>query len=710
MNLPPKIALLVAGKIAVAVRLFVLLLVASPVNFQAQENEIFTVTADALQDGKTVDLTKAGWKYQAGDLEEWADPQFDDSAWDKLEATSVKIDSLPPSGWNGRAWFRLRLKVEESIADRTFALVGRQIGASEIYLDGRLLTRFGEISESGGDDLEYNPNRLPIPFKFDGAGEHTLAVRYSHSGMKDMSGVWGAWFRKNNINPGFSLSIADASDVKTTIQTYANSASMRIGFLFVGILTGLALLHFLLFVFYRAERGNLFYSIYAAAFALNLVCGNLLAFGHQGLTSNIAASLSATFLISVVFVSLLAFLHVAFGRRLDWKFWSLVALWATSVVFSSVFLNNLGKLNIIPSAAIFLSFAFGIFLLVKALKEKRPGAWILMVGVQLFAISMFVMLLTQLKVAELPGYLVALNEFVLLLGVPIAVSVFLARNFARTNRDLAAQLENVKSLSEQKIEQERLSAELHAENERRAKELEEARQLQLSMLPKTVPQLPNLEVAAYMKPATEVGGDYYDFHVSPDGTLTVAVGDATGHGLKAGTVVTATKGLFNNLAHAPDIPDTFRQISRSLKAMNLRGLFMAMTMLKIKGDRFSISAAGMPSTLVYRHATGEIEEIKLRAVPLGSLATVEYQEQEFALSGNDCIFLMSDGFLEMFNEAGEMLGDGEVNRTLTESANLSPQEIINRFVKVGEDWAGTRPPDDDVTFVVLKVKNTINGN
>ncbi len=77
-----------------------------------------------------------------------------------------------------------------------------------------------------------------------------------------------------------------------------------------------------------------------------------------------------------------------------------------------------------------------------------------------------------------------------------------------------------------------------AENQRRAKELEEARTLQLSMLPKTVPSLPNLEIAVYMNPATEVGGDYYDFHVSNDGALTVAVGDATGHGLNAGIMVT----------------------------------------------------------------------------------------------------------------------------------------------------------------------------
>lgn len=59
-----------------------------------------------------------------------------------------------------------------------------------------------------------------------------------------------------------------------------------------------------------------------------------------------------------------------------------------------------------------------------------------------------------------------------------------------------------------------------------------------------MPNIPNLEIAAYMKPATEVGSTYYDFHVSKDGTLTVAVGDATGHGLKAGTFVTVTKSLF----------------------------------------------------------------------------------------------------------------------------------------------------------------------
>jgi len=264
-------------------------------------------------------------------------------------------------------------------------------------------------------------------------------------------------------------------------------------------------------------------------------------------------------------------------------------------------------------------------------------------------------------------------------------------------------------LVESMITEERKRHLIEAENNRRAHELEEARGLQLSMLPKTVPQLPNLEIAAYMKPATEVGGDYYDFHVGDDGTLTVAVGDATGHGLKAGTMVTATKGLFNAFAGDQNIPQIFKETSRALKKMNLRGLYMAMTMLKITGRQLVVSAAGMPSTLIYRAATQEIEEVAIRAMPLGSVANFAYQQQEHALAIGDAVLMMSDGFPEMFNEQGEMLDYAKAKTLLKEIAQSSPQEIINRFVEVGEAWAGTRAPDDDVTFVVLKVKDT-NGH
>jgi len=259
-------------------------------------------------------------------------------------------------------------------------------------------------------------------------------------------------------------------------------------------------------------------------------------------------------------------------------------------------------------------------------------------------------------------------------------------------------------LVEQMMVEAGLRQELEAENEIRVKELEEARQLQLSMLPRTVPQLPQLEVAAYMKPATEVGGDYYDFHLSDDGVLTVAIGDATGHGLKAGTVVTATKSLFNHLAQESSIPTILQQSSRALKRMNLRSLFMAMTIAKVKGYQMTLGSAGMPPVLIYRAAQRVVEEISLMGVPLGSLTAYSYCELSLDLSPGDVVILMSDGFPERFNGNNEMLDYENAKSILFEIAILPPQEIIDIFVKIGDNWAGGRPQDDDVTFVVLKAR------
>ncbi len=119
---------------------------------------------------------------------------------------------------------------------------------------------------------------------------------------------------------------------------------------------------------------------------------------------------------------------------------------------------------------------------------------------------------------------------------------------------------------------------IQAENDRKSKELEEARELQLSMLPRELPQLPHLDIAVYMKTATEVGGDYYDFSTIYDGSLNIAVGDATGHGMQAGTLVTIIKGLFTSEASSRGILEFFSDASRTIKDINLGRLMMAFSL------------------------------------------------------------------------------------------------------------------------------------
>jgi len=245
---------------------------------------------------------------------------------------------------------------------------------------------------------------------------------------------------------------------------------------------------------------------------------------------------------------------------------------------------------------------------------------------------------------------------------------------------------------------------LEAENKRKSEELEEARQLQLSMLPKELPHLPHLDIAVYMRTATEVGGDYYDFHIGMDGILTVVLGDATGHGMKAGTMVTTTKSLFNVLAPNANIVETFHEMTRCLKLMHLEKLSMCMTMIKIMGNKIQMSAAGMPPVFIYKKANQSIEEHVMKGMPLGTFDKFPYTLKNSELSPGDTILLMSDGFPELFNDKKEMYGYKRARNYFEEIAGDTPEEIISKLKTEGSKWVKDKDPDDDVTFVVIKVK------
>ncbi|MCB9219755.1 MAG: SpoIIE family protein phosphatase [Ignavibacteriales bacterium] len=245
---------------------------------------------------------------------------------------------------------------------------------------------------------------------------------------------------------------------------------------------------------------------------------------------------------------------------------------------------------------------------------------------------------------------------------------------------------------------------LEAENSRKTEELEEARALQLSMLPKELPVLPNLDIAVYMKTASEVGGDYYDFHIDMDGKLTVVLGDATGHGMKAGTMVTTTKSLFNVLAPNPSIVETFHEMTRCLKMMQLEKLSMCMTMLKITENKLQMSAAGMPPVFIYKRENQVTEEHVIKGMPLGTFSEFPYTLIESNIKSGDAILLMSDGLPELVNSEDEIFGYKRVRNIFEEVAGSSPEEIIRKLKDAGSDWVKDNDPDDDVTFVVIKVK------
>jgi serine phosphatase RsbU (regulator of sigma subunit) len=224
------------------------------------------------------------------------------------------------------------------------------------------------------------------------------------------------------------------------------------------------------------------------------------------------------------------------------------------------------------------------------------------------------------------------------------------------------------------------------------------------MLPKEIPQLPHLDIAVYMKTATEVGGDYYDFRVSPDGTLNVALGDATGHGMQAGTLVTIMKGIFTIEADNNEVLPFFQKSVQAIKEIKLGRLMMAFAFLKIKGNQLSLSIAGVPPVYIFRNKKKEVEEIDNKGMPLGAMNDFPYEETKTELDKGDVVFLLSDGFPELSNNNKEVFGYERLRKTFNEIGERSAEEIIEHLKSTVKEWSGGKVPDDDVTFVVIKVK------
>ena len=241
------------------------------------------------------------------------------------------------------------------------------------------------------------------------------------------------------------------------------------------------------------------------------------------------------------------------------------------------------------------------------------------------------------------------------------------------------------------------------EEERRIEELAQARDFQMSLIPQMPPDHPDYDIALHMKTSTEVGGDYYDFFPQDDGSLYVVCGDATGHGLNAGMMVSITKaGLYGSDFDTP--ASTTSRLNKTIKAIDLGTTRMSLNMAKFNNGSFDFTSAGMPPAYLYRHETGKVDEILVPGLPLGSMKKADFDLHSFKLNNNDALILISDGLPECSNHSGEMLDYQRVEDCIMENGTKSAQGIIDSLIKLGNDWMSGLMNDDDITLVVIKKK------
>lgn len=241
------------------------------------------------------------------------------------------------------------------------------------------------------------------------------------------------------------------------------------------------------------------------------------------------------------------------------------------------------------------------------------------------------------------------------------------------------------------------------EDERKNKELQAARELQQSMLPKENPKRSDLDIATFIRSSTEVGGDYYDFFPQENGTLVSVCGDATGHGVTSGMMVSVTKAGLNGIDEVKP-NKILKRLNNVVKKIDLGTLRMSLNIAEITTNKVFLSSAAMPPIYLYHSASETVEEFENNGLPLGGLRDEEFVLETRNFEKDDVLIQLSDGLPEAPNTIGELYDYDRLKALIQASGHLTAQKIIDVLIESVDQWlAGNRNPDD-ITLVVIKRK------
>ena len=690
------------------VSLILHLIVFTTISYSQNKDTLF-ITADSLASTEYYlgRWDKADWYYKSGDDPSWALPEYNHSDWDTVNSF-LQIGKFDQSEWRGVAWLRIVFEIDSSLKGKTVGLRMHHDGASEIYLNGKKVLTFGKIGTNADEEIPYDPNFFPATISLDTSSVYTLAVRISNQEAVKHKYLYNKFIG----HIGVSINLFDnITQSKKILESHYKGFSFDWGI--KGFSLAFAVIFILLYFFYSKQKENLFFSLFVLGIFLIFAAATIEYIFKNSFYVVVFARFLAFISFTIIFINLLLFLYQIVYKKTIRLFWFflIVFLIINFIIFFSF--DQLTSYSLPMLIGVAILGIETVRVIVIGIRKKIPNIKIIAggIGVSLTLIIFFVTLfLSELYFEWLETSLDYLFP-ILICSIPLSMAIYLARTFAKTNKDLGEQIITIQKMSERQIEQERKNSELQleaererVENERKSEELEAARQIQISMLPTELPNLPSLDIAVYMKTATEVGGDYYDFRVGQDGILNIALGDATGHGLQAGTLVTIMKGIFTLESENSEVLAFFEKSVKALKEIKLGRLMMAFAFLKIRGNQLSLSNAGVPPVYIYRHKNNEVEEIDNKGMPLGAMNNYPYKETKTELNSGDVIFLLSDGFPELKNKEKEPFGYERVIKTFKETGERSAEAIIEHLKNTVKEWSNVNVPDDDVTFVVIKVK------
>jgi serine phosphatase RsbU (regulator of sigma subunit) len=244
------------------------------------------------------------------------------------------------------------------------------------------------------------------------------------------------------------------------------------------------------------------------------------------------------------------------------------------------------------------------------------------------------------------------------------------------------------------------------ERERIEQELRVARLIQQTLLPKTLPELPGYDVAAYYQPAREVGGDFYDFLDLEDGRMGFVVGDVTDKGVPAALVMATTRTMLRAAAQRLDAPgEVLKRVNDVLVQEIPPNMFVTCLYAILDRESGRLVYANAGHDLPYRRRAGRsegAEELRATGMPLGLMPGMGYEEKEIVLAKGESVLFYSDGLVEAHDPRREMFGFPRL-QGLVGTHRSGGSALINFLLSelarfTGEGWE----QEDDITLVTLE--------
>jgi serine phosphatase RsbU (regulator of sigma subunit) len=246
---------------------------------------------------------------------------------------------------------------------------------------------------------------------------------------------------------------------------------------------------------------------------------------------------------------------------------------------------------------------------------------------------------------------------------------------------------------------------------RMREEIEYARKIQLGMLPQAAPEVGWIEFAGASLPATEVGGDYYDyFQLGPE-RLALVIGDVSGHGLASGLLLSGVRSCLYLIDDQLDRPvEVLGRLQRMVRRTTDRRTFVTLLLAVLDSTlgTLSVASAGHPPLLLWSVRARTLQEVGKGSLPLGTWLSPIYEQEVVPVEPGDILILYTDGLTESRNHFSKDYGDERLkrtlNRALAERAETSARAVRDAVLEDLSNFKGDVEQADDITLVVVRVR------